>query len=269
MHHTGVAGHASQAAEVVARSIERDHLARGWNGAFYGLLAARDGRLLELRGPGWRSIGDHSPTYRDGTPVDPSALCVVLPGDYRYTHPTVGQADSLKRLRLCVADRGLRTHGQREATACPGVHAQYMADLLNLDPHSIPPPPGGTAVLSPSQDLNQNRMHHDICGPTPDDPATRFRAWLPAQVRQIVRAEIAAGRVSERSIADYVIAQLPEAPDRGDIVAMLEGWTADIIDAVTAIAPVDGPPAESPGQTLRLFIDVFTQALAQLEEPAP
>ena len=137
VHHSAAPDHYRRDPLVVAAEIERYHLGLGWNGAFYGLLIALDGRIVELRGIGWRSIGAHRARYDDGTPVDPQALCVLLPGDYRTQRPTAAQRSSLDRLRAAAPDPILWWHGQRDATACPGTHAIQMCRDLNAHPPTV------------------------------------------------------------------------------------------------------------------------------------
>ncbi|MDZ7732191.1 MAG: hypothetical protein U5R31_02985 [Acidimicrobiia bacterium] len=134
VHHTAVARHADMDPADVLREVEDYHLGLGWNGGFYGVLLARDGELWELRGVGWRSIGRYRPTYDDGTPVDPRALCIVLPGDYGQTSLTTAQQATLQRLRIALPDDRLRWHGQRAETACCGARAIARIDTLNQTP---------------------------------------------------------------------------------------------------------------------------------------
>lgn len=143
VHHSAGASHYDRDPLAVALAIERDHLGRGWNGAFYGLLVATDGRIIELRGVGWRSIGEHRARYNDGSPVDPRALCVLLPGNYVAQRTTDAQRRALDRLRAAVADPRLRWHGMRDNTACCGTYAITACRQLNTRP---PRPPESTMV---------------------------------------------------------------------------------------------------------------------------
>jgi hypothetical protein len=141
VHHSAGASHYDRDPLAVALTIERDHLGRGWNGAFYGLLVATDGRIIELRGVGWRSIGEHRARYGDGTTVDPGSLTVLLPGDYVTQHTTAAQRNSLDRIRAAVPDPRLRWHGMRDNTACPGTYGRAALQLLNARPPAPPEVP--------------------------------------------------------------------------------------------------------------------------------
>lgn len=142
IHHTGHIGHYSRAPLGLAKDIETDHLKRGWNGPFYGLMIATDGRIIELRGAGWRSIGTHKPRYNDNTPVDPAALCIVLPGDYTINPPTNFQIAALDRIRATLPDPRLRWHNMRDATSCPGNKLIVELQRLNHKPlPDLPPLP--------------------------------------------------------------------------------------------------------------------------------
>lgn len=134
VHHSGVLRHYSTDPLTVALEIERDHLGRGWAGTFYGLEIPADGRLIEGRGIGYRSIGKHRKYYDDGTPVDRDALTVLLHGDYRTDQVTPAQLATLDALRSLVPDRRLRWHRMRDNTACPGTNAIEACRKLNARP---------------------------------------------------------------------------------------------------------------------------------------
>lgn len=135
VHHTGVPRHyLARSAEEVLLDIENDHIGRGWNGIFYTALIWLDGVLWEAREFGWRSIGDHGPRYRDGTPVNPAAATILLPGDYRTNKVTREQKATLQRLRLEVPDPTMQYHGGRDVTACPGTDAIMVIEAMNLEP---------------------------------------------------------------------------------------------------------------------------------------
>ncbi len=140
VHHSAVRGHYQRLPADVLRDIERGHRNRGWNGIFYGLLIDLDGEIWEARGVGWRSIGDHRARYDDGTVVDPAALTVLLPGDYRFDPVTLAQEHALDRLRAAAPDAHMHWHGQRDATECCGTRAISTVRTLNArPPHTTPP----------------------------------------------------------------------------------------------------------------------------------
>lgn len=149
------------------RAIEKQHLKQGWNGAFYNVGLDLDGRLWELRGWGWRSIGSHAPRYSDGSPVSASALTVVLFGNYQHTRPTSRQETALEKLRSAVPDRRLRWHSMRAATACPGAHTVPVLQRMNAKPpkpapHPAPPTPEDDDMVYVLHDATTNE-HFLVC----------------------------------------------------------------------------------------------------------
>lgn len=155
VHHSGARVHYQRllagAGDVTARfaqllrDIEADHLGRGWNGFFYGVaINPVDGSLWAGREVGWRSIGDHAERYHDGTRVDPHALCVLVPGDWRFDPVPRPVLDTLDRIRAAIPDPRLRWHGMRPpATACPGTNMVAELERLNTRP------PGDTMETEP------------------------------------------------------------------------------------------------------------------------
>ena len=167
VHHTGAASHYGKNPALVLEQIETQHRSRGWNGIFYGVFVPTDGSVWEARGVGWRSIGDHAPTYEDGTPVDPDALTILLPGDYRTNQVTPAQTRTLERIRLALPDDRLRWHGMRKPfTECPGTHTIATLTALNAHPPTLVE--GFLMALTDQQqaDLYEwaNRLHRVFVG---------------------------------------------------------------------------------------------------------
>lgn len=115
-----------------ARRIESQHLGQGWNGSFYNLgIHNQSGQIIELRGPGWKSIGAYESPYSDGSPVDPRALTIVLFGDFTHSEVSDAAQRSLQRIRAILPDKRMRWHRMRAKTACPGNRAVPVLQTLN------------------------------------------------------------------------------------------------------------------------------------------
>lgn len=262
LHHTGVLRHASMDPLEVAREIEAYHLSLGWNGAFYGLMPARDGRIIELRGIGWRSIGSHRPTYNDGTPVDRDALCVVLPGDYRHVFLTEPQVAALRRIRRHLPDRRIRDHGERDNTACPGTHATYARNLLNLDT--------GDDDMTPAQDEMLKAVHQALVKgfPGPGPHGTHNHGYVIQRLGgKVGTIDTIAARVNALTgkvdgIADSLTGSTPD-----DVIAYLETHLAALADQIAAIETGDGGSGSdlTPEQLVQLFADALLAGIGGRE----
>lgn len=117
------------------REIEALHLGKGWNGAFYNVGIDKHGELWELRGVGYRSLGDHAPKYNDGSIVSDHAMTVVVFGDFTEDDPSQAQLDALGKLLWHSADKKLRYHAMRASTACCGYRLiPHLAKINQIRP---------------------------------------------------------------------------------------------------------------------------------------
>lgn len=129
VHHTaGIAPRTEQLEHEEMRSIQRAHMARGWDDIGYNYVIMPSGRVYE--GRGYNIIGAHTLNHNTGT------IGVSFAGNYEISRPSRAQIRAYRKLVKLLKRNGAdirRARGHKQmpdqATACPG---KYLMHALKL-----------------------------------------------------------------------------------------------------------------------------------------